>query len=76
MSKYEKLIKDLENNPKNVKIETIIKLLESAGYTTHNKGSSHYQFRKSKKDLITIPRHRPIKEIYVKIALKALKDER
>lgn len=75
MSKYEKLIKDLENNPKNARIETLIKLLESVGYQTFNKGSSHYQFRKSGRDLITIPRHRPVKIIYVKIAIKAVKDE-
>jgi len=42
----------------------------------YNKGSSHFQFRKPGKELITIPFARPIKPIYVKMALKATKDEK
>ena len=75
MSIKDKLIKDLENNPNNVRFKTIKTLLESAGYQTYNKGSSHFQFRKEGKELITIPFKRPIKAIYVKMVLKALKEE-
>lgn len=76
MSKKEKLIKELENNAKNIRFETIKNLLESIGYTASNNGSSHWQFRKTGFDTITIPYKRPIKPIYVKIALKAIKDQK
>lgn len=74
MSKKDKLIQELENNPKNVRFEVLKNLLESAGYKATNYGSSHWQFRKVGKELITIPRQRPIKPIYIKITLKALKE--
>ena len=76
MSKYEKLIKDLENNPIDVKFEVLKKLLENAGYREMNNGSSHWQFRKENKETLTIPYKRPVKVIYVKKVLKALKDEK
>ncbi|WHN15750.1 type II toxin-antitoxin system HicA family toxin [Campylobacter jejuni] len=75
MSKKDKIIKDLKNNPNNVRFETLKILLESEGYECFNKGGSHYQFRKEKCDLITIPFKRPIKAIYVKMVLKAITGE-
>lgn len=42
MSKEEKLIKELENNPKNVKFEILEKLLVSNGFRLRGiKGSHH-----------------------------------
>ncbi|EAJ1475881.1 type II toxin-antitoxin system HicA family toxin [Campylobacter jejuni] len=75
MSKKDKIIKDLKNNPNNVRFETLKILLESEGYECFNKGRSHYQFRKEECDLITIPFKRPIKAIYVKMVLKAITGE-
>lgn len=75
MSKREKLLKELENNPKDVRFETLRNLLESVDYEMFNKGSSHFQFRKVGRDLITIPFKRPIKPVYVKMVIKAVKDE-
>ncbi|ECO5819574.1 TPA: type II toxin-antitoxin system HicA family toxin [Campylobacter jejuni] len=75
MSKKDKIIKDLKNNPNNVCFETLKILLESEGYECFNKGRSHYQFRKEECDLITIPFKRPIKAIYVKMVLKAITGE-
>lgn len=71
-----KLIQKLQNNQTNAKFDDIKKILENAGYKMYNKGSSHFQFRKPGKELITIPFARPIKPIYVKMALKATKDEK
>ncbi|TQR31803.1 hypothetical protein DMB92_05290 [Campylobacter sp. MIT 99-7217] len=76
MSKKEKLLKELKNNPYNVRFEVIKNLLESYGYESFNKGSSHFQFRKAGKELITIPFNRPLKAIYVKIVLKAIKEDK
>ncbi|MCH3878665.1 type II toxin-antitoxin system HicA family toxin [Campylobacter jejuni] len=75
MSKKDKIIKDLKNNPNNVRFETLKILLESEGYECFNKGGSHYQFRKEECDLITIPFKRSIKAIYVKMVLKAITGE-
>lgn len=72
MSKREKLLKELENNPKDVRFETLKKLLESEGWKVSNNGSSHWQFRKESRK-ITIPYKRPVKPVYVKMALEALK---
>ncbi|ECL0300827.1 type II toxin-antitoxin system HicA family toxin [Campylobacter jejuni] len=75
MSKKDKIIKDLKNNPNNVPFETLKILLESEGYECFNKGGLHYQFRKEECDLITILFKRPIKAIYVKMVLKAITGE-
>ena len=49
----------------NVRFETLKNLLESAGYTSYNKGSSHFQFRKAGCELITLPYKKPMKPFYV-----------
>ena len=46
MSKKDKLLKAMKNNPKDVPFEDIKKLLESYGYVCHNSGGSHFVFRK------------------------------
>lgn len=43
VSKKDKIIKDLKNNPNNVRFETLKILLESEGYECFR---SHYQFKK------------------------------
>ncbi|PZT48186.1 hypothetical protein B6S12_05035 [Helicobacter valdiviensis] len=75
MSKKDKLIKDLENNSKDVRFETLKKLLLECGYSAYNNGSSHFQFRKEGCEIITIPYKRPVKPIYVKMVLKAIKEQ-
>jgi len=72
VSKKDKLIQAMKNNPKNVPFEDIRKVLEDAGYVCHNSGSSHYVFRKENTASIVIPYHKPIKAIYVKHVLEIL----
>ena len=38
-------------------------------------GSSHYTFRKAGCQLITIPKHEPIKKVYVEIVKQIVKSE-
>lgn len=76
MSKKDKLVQKLQNNPKNVRLKTLQKLLESAGYKRYDSGSSHVVFRKVGCDIITIPFKRPIKPIYVHLVLEALKEQK
>jgi len=72
MSKKDKLLKAMKNNPKDIPFEDIKKLLESYGYTCHNSGGSHFVFRKEFCEHIVIPYHKPIKAIYVKHVLEIL----
>lgn len=74
VSKKDKLIQAMKNNPKNVPFEDIRKVLEDAGYVCHNSGGSHYVFRKENTASIVIPYHKPIKAIYVKHVLEILGD--
>lgn len=53
MSKREKLLKEFENNPKDVRFETLKNLLESEGWKASNNGSSHWRFRKEGKKITT-----------------------
>lgn len=68
MSKKDKLLKAMKNNPKDVPFEDIKKLLESYGYVC----GSHFVFRKEFCEHIVIPYHKPIKAIYVKHVLEIL----
>ena len=70
MSKKDKLIRELTQNPLNGRLKTLKILLEKEGYSASNNGSSHWQFRKAGKDTITILYKRLVKPIYVKIVLK------
>lgn len=75
MSKKEKLLKAMKNNPYNIPFQDICKLLEDHGYTCHNSSGSHFVFRKSHTKHITIPYKKPIKAIYVKQVLALLEEE-
>ena len=68
MSKLEKLLQRIKNNPKTVRFEELDKILINAGYerTQPGSGSSHYSYRKQGRNPITIPHQRPfIHEVYV-----------
>ncbi|MEG6566499.1 type II toxin-antitoxin system HicA family toxin [Thermoanaerobacterium saccharolyticum] len=74
MSKKEKLIEKIKNNPKTVRFEEIDKILLDIGFvrTQPSKGSSHYTYH-FENLTITIPYKRPyIKVVYVKQIIKLL----
>lgn len=73
MSKREKLLKKLRNNPKNIKFETIQKLLLSFGFKERQPkgGSSHYTYTLDS-IIITVPKHKPVNSIYVKKVIKII----
>ena len=76
MSKKEKLLKAMKNNPKDIAFDDIKKLLEDYGYTCHSGGGSHFVFRMENSEHIVIPYHKPIKAIYVKHVLEILGEKR
>ncbi|MBR0260672.1 MAG: toxin HicA [Selenomonadaceae bacterium] len=75
MSKLEKLLQRIKNNPKTVRFEELDKILRREGYDTSQPrgGSSHYTYRKPGVRSLTIPRQTPyVGEIYVRVVLTAL----
>ena len=73
LSKCDKKIQALKNNPKNVKFETIQNILISKGFseTTPGRGSSHYTYSKGPYR-ITVVKDKPVNSIYIKQAVQII----
>ena len=69
MTKWDKLIAKILMLSKDLRFDELRKVLESYGYEMHapRGGSSHYTFRKPGCQPITIPKHEPIKKVYVEM---------
>lgn len=67
MSKWEKLIQEILKLNADLRFEDLAKALIKMGYTQHqpNGGSSHYTFRKKGCMPVTIPKHTPLKKVYI-----------
>ncbi|GHN44165.1 type II toxin-antitoxin system HicA family toxin [Lactobacillus delbrueckii] len=77
MSKWDKLLQRILSLSKGMRFVELKKVLESYGYvmTAPRSGSSHYTFCKPGKTPITIPKHEPIKKIYVEMVRKVVEEE-
>ena len=77
MSKWDKLIARICNLSKNLRFDELRKVLESCGYKMNapRSGSSHYTFRKQGCAPITIPKHEPIKKVYVEMVRQIVESE-
>lgn len=77
MTKWDKLILRIRNLSKDLRFAELQKVLESYGYEMHapRGGSSHYTFRKQGCRPITIPKHEPIKKIYVEMVRRIVESE-
>ena len=77
MSKWDKLLEKIRSLDSDLRFDELRKVMESCGYTTNapRSGSSHYTFRKTGCQPITIPRHTPIKKIYVEMVKKIVESE-
>ncbi|MBQ3692689.1 MAG: type II toxin-antitoxin system HicA family toxin [Clostridia bacterium] len=77
MSKFDKLIRKILLLSKELRFDDIKKVLEYFGYTmcSPRSGSSHYTFRKNGCSPITIPKHEPIKVVYVKMVKEIVEAE-
>jgi len=62
---------------KDLRFDELRKVLESYGYEMNSpkSGSSHYTFRKSGCNPITIPKHEPIKKVYVEMVKQIVESE-
>ena len=77
MSKWYKLIARICNLSKDLRFNELRKVLESYGYERNapRSGSSHYTFRKQGCMPITIPKHEPIKKVYVEMVRQIVESE-
>lgn len=77
MPKWDKLLKRIYSLSKDLRFEELRKVLESYGYEMNapKGGSSHYTFRKAGCQPITIPKHEPIKKVYVEMVKQIVESE-
>ena len=77
MSKWDKLITRICNLSKDLRFDELRKVLESYGYEMNapRSGSRHYTCRKKGCTTITIPKHEPIKKVYVEIVRQIVEGE-
>ena len=77
MSQFEKLLQRIHDLSKELRFDEVRKVLEAYGYTmtAPRSGSSHYTFRKPGCNPITIPKHEPIKNVYVLLVKEAIESE-
>ena len=77
MTKLDKLIAKILTLSKDLRFDELRKVLESYGYEMHapRGGSSHYTFRKPGCQPITIPKHEPIKKVYVEMVRQIVESE-
>ena len=77
MSQWDKLISRICSLSKDLRFDELRRVLESYGYVMSQprSGSSHYTFRKPGCQPITIPRHEPIKKVYVELVRQVVESE-
>lgn len=77
MSQWDKLLKRICSLAKDVRFDELRKVLESYGYVMKSpkSGSSHYTFRRQGCQPITIPKHEPIKKVYVEMVREIVERE-
>ena len=77
MPSWDKLLNKILSLDKNLRFDELRKVLEKYGYTMYvpRSGSSHYTFRKPGCSPITIPKHEPIKKVYVELVRDVVESE-
>lgn len=77
MSKWDKLLARICTLSNDLRPDELRKVLENYGYTMNapRSGSSHYTFRKKGCNPITIPKHEPIKKVYVEMVRQIVESE-
>ena len=77
MSSWDKLLERISNLSNELRFDEVRKVLEAYGYTMvqPRRGGSHYTFRKRNCAPITIPKHEPIKRVYVEMVRDVVESE-
>ena len=74
MSQWDKLLAEILSEDSSLRFDDLRKALINIGYTARqpNGGGSHYTFRKPGCTPITIPKHEPLKRVYIKLVSQAV----
>lgn len=77
MSQWDKLLERVLVLSPDLRFEELKKILESYGYVMNatRGGGSHYTFRKTGYSPITIPKHKPIKRVYIEMVREVVERE-
>ncbi len=77
MSKWDKLLERICSLSRGLRFDELRRVLEFYGYIMYapRSGSSHYTFRKPGCRPITIPKHEPIKKVYVEMVKQIVESE-
>ena len=75
MSQWDKLIAEILEKDANLRFDELYKALVKIGYTSNQPqgGGSHYTFRKAGCMPITLPRHIPMKKVYIDLVSDAVR---
>lgn len=77
MTKLDKLINRILTVPKDMRFNELKKVLEKEGYIMEQPrgGGSHCTFRKEGCEPITIPKHDPVKRVYVEMVKEVVEEK-
>lgn len=77
MTKWDKLLARILSLSSDLRFEELRRVLQSYGYEERRPsgGSSHSTFRKKGCHPITIPRHEPIRRVYVEMVRQVVESE-
>lgn len=74
MSKFDKLIIKMRTNARDWRIDDLKAIAERVGVDYRQPGTSHVTFRLPNGSKVTVPAHKPIKPIYIKLFLELLEE--
>jgi hypothetical protein len=77
MASRDKQLERIKQQSTNVRFDRLDRVLQRYGFTVRqpHSGSSHYTYKRGRFTL-TIPKHDPLREVYVKKALKLIEEIR
>ncbi|OQB15181.1 MAG: hypothetical protein BWY15_00551 [Firmicutes bacterium ADurb.Bin193] len=75
LGKWDKLIRDILSENKNLRFDDLSKALIKMGYKEYQpkSGGSHYTYRKEKCMPITLPKQQPMNKAYIELVSNAVK---
>ena len=73
MSKAQKLLEAMQQNPLDWKIEQIHTVAKAFGLSVSSPGGSHHIVRHHGGAKVSVPAHRPIKAVYIKQFVRLVK---
>ena len=72
MSKIDRIILKMKNQPNGISFDEANKVLQSFGYSLLRQRGSHCSYRNADGEMIIIVNEKPLKAVYVKNILKSI----